>query len=92
MKSAIPFALLAGLMLVAPVTPLLAQDAFPSKPITMIVPVPPGGVAELTGRPASIVMAKLLKQPVVIVNRHGAGGAIGAAAVATAKPDGYTLL
>jgi tripartite-type tricarboxylate transporter receptor subunit TctC len=70
----------------------IAQDAFPSRPITMVVPFPPGGVAELTGRPASVVMARLLRQPVVIVNRPGAGGAIGAAAVATAKPDGYTLL
>jgi tripartite-type tricarboxylate transporter receptor subunit TctC len=69
-----------------------AQEPYPSHPVTMIVPFPPGGVAELTGRPASIVMAKLLKQPVVIINRPGAGGSIGAAAVATAKPDGYTLL
>lgn len=85
-------ALLAGLMFCAFTMPVGAQDTFPSKPITMIIPFPPGGVAELTGRPASIVMAKLLKQPVVIVNRPGAGGAIGAAAVAAAKPDGYTLL
>jgi tripartite-type tricarboxylate transporter receptor subunit TctC len=84
-------ALLAALMCCA-AAPLGAQDAFPSKPITMIVPFPPGGVAELTGRPASIVMSRLLKQPVVIVNRPGAGGAIGAAAVAKAAPDGYTLL
>jgi tripartite-type tricarboxylate transporter receptor subunit TctC len=70
----------------------LAQDAYPSRPITMIVPFPPGGVADITGRPTAAAMEKLLKQPVVIANRAGAGGAIGNAAVANAKPDGYTLL
>ena len=81
MKFAFRVAMLAAMAL--PLLPAQAQDAYPSKPITMIVPFPPGGVAELTGRPASIIMAKLLKQPVVIVNRPGAGGAIGAAVVAT---------
>jgi tripartite-type tricarboxylate transporter receptor subunit TctC len=70
----------------------LAQDAFPSRPITLIVPFPPGGVAEITGRPTAMAIEKLLKHPVAIVNRPGAGGAVGNAAVANAKPDGYTLL
>lgn len=69
-----------------------AQDHFPSRPISLIVPFPPGGVADLTGRPTAQAMEKLLKQPVAIVNKAGAGGAIGMAAVANAKPDGYTLL
>jgi tripartite-type tricarboxylate transporter receptor subunit TctC len=58
----------------------------------MIVPFPPGGVADLTARPTAAVLEKLLKQPVIIQNRPGAGGAVGMAAVAQAKPDGYTLL
>ncbi len=69
-----------------------AQDHYPSRPITLIVPFPPGGVADLTGRPTAQAMEKLLKQPVAIVNKAGAGGAIGMATVANAKPDGYTLL
>src|SRR4051812_47096770 len=70
----------------------LAQDAYPSRAITMIVPFPPGGVADVTGRPTAAAMEKILKQPVVITNRPGAGGAVGNAAVANAKPDGYTIL
>jgi len=69
-----------------------AQSAFPTHPITMVVPFPPGGVADLTGRPTAYSMEKALKQRVLIENKAGAGGAIGMAAVANAKPDGYTLL
>jgi len=69
-----------------------AQDAFPSHPITMIVPFPPGGAADLTGRPTAYAMEKVLKQRILVENKGGAGGAIGMAAVANAKPDGYTLL
>jgi len=72
--------------------PVLAQDSYPARPITMIVPFPPGGVADITGRPTAIAMERILKQPVVISNRAGAGGAVGNAAVANAKPDGYTIL
>lgn len=69
-----------------------AQESFPSRAITVIIPFPPGGVAEITGRPTAMAMEKLLKQPVALVNRPGAGGAVGNAAVANARPDGYTLL
>src|SRR5918911_5756896 len=69
-----------------------AQKSYPSKPITMIVPFPPGGVADIVGRPLAQTMQKHLKQPVVVVNRTGAGGAVGMAAVAKAPPDGYTIL
>jgi tripartite-type tricarboxylate transporter receptor subunit TctC len=69
-----------------------AQDSYPSKPITMIVPFPPGGVADITGRPLAAMMEKSLKQPVVIVNRTGAGGALGMSQVAKSAPDGYTIL
>jgi tripartite-type tricarboxylate transporter receptor subunit TctC len=68
-----------------------AQD-FPSRPITMIVPFPPGGVADQTGRPVAAAMERILKQPVVVQNRQGAGGAVGMAAAANAKPDGYTII
>jgi tripartite-type tricarboxylate transporter receptor subunit TctC len=58
----------------------------------MIVPFPPGGVADIVGRPLAAQMEKTLKQPIVVVNRTGAGGAVGMAAVAKAPPDGYTIL
>jgi tripartite-type tricarboxylate transporter receptor subunit TctC len=67
-------------------------QSYPSRPVTMIVPFPPGGVADTTGRPTAAAMEKYLKQPVSITNRPGAGGAVGNAAVANAKPDGYTVL
>ncbi|HEU4922573.1 MAG TPA: tripartite tricarboxylate transporter substrate binding protein [Burkholderiales bacterium] len=69
-----------------------AQQPYPSKPITMIVPFPPGGVADIVGRPLAAQMEKSLKQPVVVTNRTGAGGAVGMAAVAKSAPDGYTIL
>ncbi len=68
-----------------------AQD-YPTKPITMIVAFPPGGVAELVGRPLAASMEKTLGHPVIILNRPGAGGAIGTTAAAKAAPDGYTIL
>src|SRR3981081_2357325 len=69
-----------------------AQDNYPSRPITMIVPFPPGGVADIVGRPLAATMRKTRKQPVVVVNRTGAGGAVGMASVAKAPADGYTIL
>ena len=69
-----------------------AQDAFPTRAITMVVPFPPGGVADITGRPTAAALEKVLKQPIAVQNRPGAGGAVGNAAVANAKPDGYTIL
>jgi tripartite-type tricarboxylate transporter receptor subunit TctC len=70
----------------------LAQDAYPTRPVTMVVAFPPGGVAEITGRPTAIAMEKVLKQRVIIENKPGAAGATGNAYVANSKPDGYTLL
>ena len=69
-----------------------AQDVYPSKPITLIVPFPPGGVADIVGRPFAEALSRELKTPVIIENKPGAGGGIGMGAVAKAKPDGYTLL
>jgi tripartite-type tricarboxylate transporter receptor subunit TctC len=69
-----------------------AQDKFPSRPITMVVAFPPGGVADTTARPTAAAMEKVLGQAVTITNRPGAGGAVGNAVTANAKPDGYTIL
>jgi tripartite-type tricarboxylate transporter receptor subunit TctC len=69
-----------------------AQDAYPSRPITLVAPFPPGGVADLTARPVAAALEKVLKSPVGVVNKTGAAGAVGMQFVATSKPDGYTLL
>src|SRR6476469_6842889 len=69
-----------------------AQDAYPSRSITVINPFPPGGVSDTITRPLDAALEAVLKQPVVLENRPGAAGAVGAQLVATAKPDGYTLL
>ena len=69
-----------------------AQDSYPNRHINMVVPFPPGGVADLTGRPTAFALDKILKQRVIIENKTGAGGAIGMAYVANAKPDGYTIM
>jgi tripartite-type tricarboxylate transporter receptor subunit TctC len=68
------------------------QEPYPSKPVTMVVPFPPGGVAEIVGRPLASLMERSLKQPVVLLNRPGAGGAVGMASVAKGPADGYTIL
>ena len=69
-----------------------AADPYPTRPIQVIVPFPPGGVADLVGRPFATALEKELKQPVVIVNKTGAGGAVGMQALAVSKPDGYSLM
>jgi tripartite-type tricarboxylate transporter receptor subunit TctC len=71
---------------------LQAEEAYPVRPIQVIVPFPPGGVADLVGRPFAAALEKQLKQPVVIVNKTGAGGAVGMQAASVSKPDGYTLM
>ena len=69
-----------------------AQGAWPTRSITMVVPFPPGGLADLVARPVAEAMSRELGQPVVIENKAGAGGGIGMSYVAKAKPDGYTVL
>ena len=69
-----------------------AAAEYPDRPITMIVPFPPGGVADAVARPMAEAMSRDLKQPVVVENKPGAGGGIGMAQVAKAKADGYTIL
>ena len=69
-----------------------AQDNYPSRPITILAPFPPGGVVDLTARPLAAVLERILKQPVVVTNKGGAAGAVGRQSVAIAKPDGYTTM
>ena len=73
-------------------TSAFAQDAYPTRPITLINPFPPGGAADVVGRPFASVLEPIIKQPVVIETKAGAAGAVGAQFAAAAKPDGYTLL
>ena len=73
-------------------TAAACAQGYPARPITMIVPFPPGGVADIVGRPLALTMEKTLKQPVVVQNRTGAGGALGMREAARAAPDGYTVL
>src|SRR5690349_17273424 len=68
-----------------------AQD-YPSHPVTMVVPFPPGGVADITARPVAEAMGRFLQQPVIVENKAGAGGGVGMQYVARARPDGYTVL
>lgn len=72
-------------------TAAVAQE-YPSRPVTMIVPFPPGGVADTVARPVADAMSRELKQSFVVENRSGAGGGIGMSVAAKAAPDGYTVL
>src|SRR3954470_3251817 len=69
-----------------------AQDAWPSKPLRLILPFPPGGGTDILGRLIADNLSNKLGQPVVTENRGGAGGNVGAEAAARSAPDGYTLL
>ena len=80
------------LMLAASFTVAAAQEPYPTRPVTMMVAFPPGGVADNTARPVAAALEKILKQPFVVTNKQGAAGAVGNQAVAMSKPDGYTLL
>ena len=79
--------LLSGLPRLSP-----AQAAWPERPITLVVPFGPGGIADLTARTVAQVMSTTLKVPIVVDNKPSAGSIVGSAAVAQAAPDGYTLL
>ncbi len=72
--------------------PARAQEAYPTRPVTMVVAFPPGGQADIVARPVAQALERIWRVPVPVVNRGGAGGAIGNAFVARAAPDGYTLL
>ncbi len=72
-------------------TPAFAQD-YPTRPITMVIPAAPGGATDILGRVMAEELGKRLGQSVIIDNKVGASGMIGAQAVARATPDGHTLL
>ena len=85
-----------GFLKAALATPLIGSPAlaqsWPSRNITMIVPFPPGGQADLAARPVALALEKILGRSVIVDNRAGAGGMLGNAAAARAQPDGHTLL
>jgi len=74
------------------VTRAIAQESYPNRAVRMIVPFPAGGTADVLPRIVAEKLAEQWRQPVIIDNRAGAGGNIGAEAVASAPPDGYVLL
>ena len=92
MQSKLVLKSLAASLLLCCASYAIAQGAWPTRAITMVVPFPPGGLADLVARPVAEAMSRELGQPVVIENKAGAGGGIGMAQVAKAKPDGYTVL
>jgi len=92
MKSLTRRTTIAALLAALPATRASAQAGYPDKPIRLVVPFAPGGNADLTGRLFAEALAKRLGQQVIVENRGGAGGAIGAEAVAKSPPDGYSLV
>jgi tripartite-type tricarboxylate transporter receptor subunit TctC len=90
LRASIAFALFGGIFLLA--TAGFAQDVFPSRPVTLVVPFPPGGMADLSARPLAVALEKQLGQPVIVLNRAGAAGATGIQYAGSQKPDGYTLM
>jgi tripartite-type tricarboxylate transporter receptor subunit TctC len=85
--------LLAGLLVILSlVGGAAAQEPYPTRPVTIVAPYPPGGAADLTARPFAPALERALKQSVVVLNKPGGGGAVGTQAVAVAKPDGYTIM
>jgi tripartite-type tricarboxylate transporter receptor subunit TctC len=86
---------LLGLAAASPLTCLpqaFAQSGYPSKPITLVVPFAPGGAVDNSGRLIAERLSRVLKVPVIVDNKAGAGGAIGSSFAAKAAPDGYTLV
>ncbi|RUR70907.1 tripartite tricarboxylate transporter substrate binding protein [Variovorax guangxiensis] len=75
-----------------PLASLAAETGFPARPVTLVIPFPPGGATDVNGRVIAQKLGKELGQPVVIENRGGAGTVVGASYVAKSTPDGYTLL
>ena len=92
MRRALPGLGLFVLLTTIVASPAWAQEPYPTRPISIVVAFPPGGVADNTARPVAAALERILKQPVPIINKAGAAGAVGNQIVATSKPDGYTLL
>src|SRR5262245_34003420 len=83
--------LAAGAAVLPAISRFAWAQAYPTRPITMIVPFPPGGSTDVTARVLAERMRPLLGQPVIIENVGGAGGSIGVGRLARAAPDGYTI-
>jgi tripartite-type tricarboxylate transporter receptor subunit TctC len=83
---------LAAASTLTPLHPAFAQAGYPSKPITLVVPFAPGGAVDNSGRLMAERLSRVLKVPVIVDNKAGAGGAIGSSFAAKAAPDGYTLV
>jgi tripartite-type tricarboxylate transporter receptor subunit TctC len=83
---------LLGAAAAAAAFPAAAQETFPARPVSIVVAFPPGGQADVVGRPVAAALERIWRVAVPIVNRGGAAGAVGNAFVARAAPDGYTLL
>lgn len=86
----VPGAILTALFLF--VGAAAGQEAYPSRPVQIVVPFPPGGVADVVARAIGPSLERQLKQPMVILNKAGAAGGVGMQFAATSRPDGYTLL
>jgi tripartite-type tricarboxylate transporter receptor subunit TctC len=71
---------------------VLSQETYPSRPVTLVNPFPPGGAVDVVARPLATVLEPILKQPLVIETKAGAAGQVGGQFAANARPDGYTLL
>jgi tripartite-type tricarboxylate transporter receptor subunit TctC len=83
--------LAAGAAALPAASPMARAQAYPSRPITMIVPFPAGGAADVIARPVAERMRGRIEQPIIIENVGGADGSIGVGRAARARPDGYTL-
>ena len=81
---------LAAALCLAAVTSAIAQD-FPQRPVTLIVPAPPGGGTDIFARQLAEIVSGALKQKVIVENKPGGGGSVGVTQIVTARPDGYTL-
>ncbi len=92
MRRALAGSSLIAALVVTAVGAAPAQEPYPTRPISIVVAFPPGGLADNTARPVASALERILKQPVAIINKASAAGAVGNQTVAISKPDGYTLL